>query len=324
MHLPIVLKQALESQFAAIPLSKLAAASADLSKRYRQNSPLQDFIRSDAHRLAYLAVRMPATYAVIRHVLLEIKQRLPRFHPSNLCDIGAGPGTATWASIDAFPEISAFTLHEKDKNWLKLGNRLMQHHAALKNAEWKESDLNELSSLAPADLAILSYVIGELSSETTERLIDKMWAASQTLAIIEPGTPAGFQRIKRVRDQLIQQGAFIVAPCPHHGACPMSGNDWCHFADRLERSSIHIAVKGVSMGYEDEKFSYLVVSKTPAALPEARIVRHPQHHSGHIDFTLCTQEGIQKRILSKKQGSLYKQARKLEWGNPFLKDEIKC
>lgn len=320
MVLPNDLMNALEIQFSKVPRSTLNAAATELTQRYRSpdRDKLQTFMTSDNHRLSYLAVRMPATFAVVKRVLQECKNRVPHFHPQTLCDIGAGPGTATWAALDVFTEITTVTLHEKDAGWLQLGKSLMEQSTqlALKNAAWNETDLIQNHDLGIHDLAVLSYVIGELPLEAMTRLVSQAWqAASQMLVIIEPGTPHGFERIRQVRDQLIRAGAHMVAPCPHQNQCPLPANDWCHFSVRLERSSLHMAVKGVSMGYEDEKYSYVAFSKSPVALPEARILRHPQHHSGHTEFVLCAREGLEKRTISRRHKDLYKQAKKLEWGD---------
>ncbi|MEI8364847.1 MAG: small ribosomal subunit Rsm22 family protein [Parachlamydiaceae bacterium] len=323
MTLPDDLKSALEQLFAHTPESSLTKASMDLSTRYRSPNRhnITDFMTSDTHRMAYLAVRLPATFAVVHQVLTESARRLPQFAPTSLCDIGAGPGTGSWAAMDLYPNIQQVVLHEKDEPWLKIGKNLMQHalHPALRTAEWKATDILQNTSFSLHDLTILSYVVGELPQPAMLSLIDRAWnATSQVIAIIEPGTPHGFERIRTIREFLIGKGAFLVAPCPHQKACPMANDDWCHFAERIERSSLHRKVKDVSMGYEDEKFSYVVASKSPVELPESRIVRHPQHHSGHVDFVLCGQTGLEKKIVSKKLGVLYKQARKLEWGDTYI------
>lgn len=320
MVLPNDLTNALELQLSKVPRSTLNVAATELTQRYRspERDKLQTFMISDNHRLSYLAVRMPATFAVVKKILQECKNRVPNFHPQSLGDIGAGPGTAAWAAMDVFPEIKTVTLHEKDSGWLQLGKSLMEQSTelALKDAEWKETDLAQDKDLGTHDLGVLSYVIGELPVEAMTKLIMQAWhSASQMLVIIEPGTPHGFERIRQVRDQLIRAGACMVAPCPHQNQCPMANGDWCHFSTRLERSSLHMAVKGVSMGYEDEKYSYVAFSKTPIALPEARILRHPQHHSGHTEFVLCAKEGLEKKTISRRHKDLYKKAKKLDWGD---------
>src|SRR5262249_25331226 len=138
------------------------------------------------------------------------------------------------------------------------------------------------------------------------------------LLVIEPGTPVGFERIRMIRRQLIEWGACMVAPCPHTLRCPMEGGDWCHFAARVERTSLHRKLKGGTLGYEDEKYSYVAVSKEPCPLPTARILSEPSRHSGHVTLKLCTRdEWIQHPILSRKQGDRYKQAKKASWGDSF-------
>lgn len=320
MPLPEDLANALEQQFAKIPRSILTAASAELSNRYRSpdRDKVQDFMTSDQHRLAYLAVRLPATFAVVKKVLQECRKQMPEFCPKTFCDVGAGPGTASWAAADVFPQLATVTMHEKDTGWLQLGRSLMQASSlsALRAAVWKETDLLKESGFGRHDIVILSYVIGELPLDVMSRLVSDAWSCvDQMLVIIEPGTPHGFERIRAVREQLINAGAYMVAPCPHHNKCPMANGDWCHFAQRLERSSLHMAIKEVSLGYEDEKYSYVAFSKKPVALPEARILRHPQHHSGHTEFVLCARDGLEKRTISRRHKELFKKAKKLDWGD---------
>lgn len=321
MSFPDQLRIAIDNLLLKIPKNVLSNAASDLSQRYRSadRDGISNFMQTDAHRLAYLAVRMPATYAVVRKVLEECKQRMPDFLPVTMADIGAGPGTAAWAALDAFPNLTKAALYENDKALMQMGATLMQEGSStLRQAEWHAMDLQQAANFPSYDLTILSYVTGELPLAVASQLVEKVWKASdKVMVIIEPGTPHGFKRILAFRTQLLESGAFLVAPCPHHRTCPMQGGDWCHFAVRLERSSTHMAVKDVSMGFEDEKYSYIVASKTPVALPEARILRHPQRHSGHIDFILCAQSGLEKKVISKRMGEIYKKARKLDWGDSY-------
>ena len=92
---------------------------------------------------------------------------------------------------------------------------------------------------------------------------------------------------------MIEAGGFTVAPCPHDLPCPLPPADWCHFAVRLPRSKLHRRAKGVELGYEDEKFSYAVLSaESPCAKAAARIIRQPQTRSGHVNLVTCEPDGI--------------------------------
>lgn len=327
MALPDELQAILERETAHISPSKLSAAAKELSQRYR--SPDRDtyssFMSTEAHRLAYLAVRLPSTYAIIQRVLQEIKRRMPQTFIKSILDIGAGPGTASWVAAECFPELQKATLLEQDGEWLTIGQRMMQATTkkVLQAAEWHQQGQLKASEHSNDDLVIMSYMVGEVPLDVLPGLISEGWkATNQVMVVVEPGTPHGFERIRQARQQLINEGAHIVAPCPHAGRCPMEKDDWCHFAQRLERSAFHVAIKDASLGYEDEKYSYIAVVKTAVALPEARILRHPQKHKGHIGFTLCAQNGLENRIVSRRSGELYKQSRKLEWGDTFPPDHI--
>ncbi len=318
MNIPEKLQYAIEMLTQHRSFADISQARHELTEKYDPKQNTGKFISSQDQRLAYLAARMPATYVVIKKVLNEVKQRAENNEIQSLLDLGAGPGSVMWAASEVFTQLEKIHLVEKDAALADIGKKIARHHnhPAILQAEWKIQDLEKLEIRACFDLITLSYVIGELPASAILPLIEKCWKSTEKiLVIIEPGTPTGFERIRTVRRHLISLGAYLTAPCPHAEACPMSGGDWCHFSERVERSFLHRYVKQGSLGYEDEKYSYVAVSKTPCKLPSARILRHPLKRSGHIQFTLCTPEGLMQEVISKKSGDAYKHARKLEWGD---------
>ena len=316
-----LLRQALELELNTSKWHQLVEAREDLTHRYRHPSDKkQNFMTTEAHRDAYLAVRMPATYAVIQRVLQEILRRTGVENVKTLLDLGAGPGTAMWAAYQVFTTLESLTLIEQDAHLIKLGQRLMKHNSALNPTAitWQAQDLLNAPFFEPHDLIILSYSVGELAEEKVPTLIQKCWEATERyLVVIESGTPQGFERIRAIRSRLIDLGAHLLAPCPHALACPMMGGDWCHFAERVERSSLHRRLKGGSLGHEDEKYSYVIFSKQAYPLPQGRVLRHPLKRSGHIHLHLCTPSGLKQEVVSRKTSEAYKQARKVEWGDVY-------
>lgn len=153
-----------------------------------------------------------------------------------------------------------------------------------------------------------------------ERLkaLERLWAVTgQFLVIIEPGTPFGFSQIREMRDFLIAQGAHLLLPCPHAGPCPMAGGNWCHFSARVERSSAHRKVKGASLNYEDEKFSYVVFSKQLLPRCEGRVIRRPVQGQGFVKLQVCSPSGLVEKTISKKNKEEFRYAKKIKWGDEF-------
>jgi ribosomal protein RSM22 (predicted rRNA methylase) len=100
------------------------------------------------------------------------------------------------------------------------------------------------------------------------------------------------------------------------------GEDWCHFAARVGRSSLHRRVKGGSLPYEDEKYSY-VAAVAPALAGTAtaaapRIVRKPQLRKGQVLLELCTaDDGLRRETVTKRHGPAYRAARDAAWGDDW-------
>ncbi len=322
MKLPDHLQYAIDQEVEHKQLNVLSQARESLTDRYRGIKQRGPLITDDQERLSYLLTRMPATYAANVKVWQAIQKQAPDIEIKSLLDLGSGPGTAMWAACELFPSIEKVTLMERDPWLMELGKKLITNsktdaHAFL-NAQWINSDLEKVDSLTPHDAIILSYSIGELKADLIEKLLMKCWqAANKLLIIIEPGTPVGFERIRTIRSLLIAQQANVIAPCPNHLPCPMSHGDWCHFAARVERTSLHRRLKGGTLGYEDEKFSYVAFTKKPCFLPQARVLREPQRRSGHVILTLCTEGLCKQETISKRHPEIYRQARKLDWGDAW-------
>jgi ribosomal protein RSM22 (predicted rRNA methylase) len=317
MKLPERLLRAIEAETEQFEGKVLARAAAELSARYQREDFSSPVLTSDAHRAAYLAVRLPATFAANAGVLEEIKHLAADVEIASMLDLGAGPGTALFAAKETFPELGYATLLESDPSWLKMGERLAEHFDPAIEVTWTQSDLRRPLMVEEHDLVIMSYVLGELPQGAIESIVRSAWKlARKFLVIVEPGTTRGFATINEIRSTLIAAGIAILAPCPHHNVCPMAvAGDWCHFAQRVERTSLHRQLKGGELGFEDEKFSYVVAAREPRSTPAARIVRHPRKHSGHVQLTLCTAEGLKQTTVTKSQKSLYREARKAGWGD---------
>lgn len=323
MRLSAELQDAIQRETDKVGRRKLAQATAQLTEHYKAADFSTPAVATEAHRAAYLAMRLPATYAAIQRVFAEIKLRAPQEEIASLLDLGAGPGTALFAAAEQFPQLQQATLIESDAAWLSMGKRLAEQSESLvvRQAQWLRQDLRSGLSCEKHDLVVISYTLGELSQSTAEAVLNKAWKCTDKfLVLIEPGTRRGFAAINAARSPLIANAATIIAPCPHHLMCPMAAaGDWCHFSQRLERTSQHRQLKGGALGYEDEKFSYLVAAKTAAPAAGARIVRHPSKYSGHIQLALCTAEGkIENHTVTRSSKESYKSARKAEWGDLWL------
>jgi ribosomal protein RSM22 (predicted rRNA methylase) len=320
MRLPDDLRAAIDEQLETEDRAAIARAAAHISESYKRG----DFaatLRTRPERLAYTLVRMPATYAANARVFAEIRSLLGDTPVRSLLDLGAGPGTSMWAAAEVFPELERITLVERERGLSELGRTLAatSRNEAIRSARWIEHDLRVGFDPDPHDLVVISYALGELDMSSARLLLSTAWGATAVvIAIIEPGTPVGFGHVLAARTQLIAENAPLLAPCPHSFECPMGAvGDWCHFAQRLERTSEHRRIKGGELGYEDEKFSYVAAARTPVPLPSARIVRHPLKLSGHVKLTLCTAHGLDRATVTKSQKDAYRAARHAEWGDAW-------
>ncbi|KAL8520512.1 hypothetical protein ACS0TY_011148 [Phlomoides rotata] len=260
---------------------KVTSAYGDIGLRYQ-----------DDQTVAYVAARMPAVYSALHRVLSEVKRRVPDFSPAKVLDYGAGTGSALWAMMEVWPgTVEHINLVEPSQSMQRAGQSLVKDLRELPLIQ-SYSSLQALTkkinkSGRRHDLVIASYVLGEIPSMKDRiTLVRQLWdLTGDILVLAEPGTPQGSNIISQMRSHILwmekrrsrkllnaakktskdlmtlDTGAFIVAPCPHDGTCPLlNTNKYCHFVQRLERTSsqrLYKRSKGPLRGFEDEKFCYV-------------------------------------------------------------------
>lgn len=357
MQLPPALRQAIEQELSGCDGGKLRAATARLTECYRQSEASGALpggesaaLYSAEQRAAYLAVRVPATFAAAVAALTWSReswdyeswtQESCSGPLATVLDLGSGPGTALWAALQVFPTLLAATAVERDFRLIEVARRLSAcaPHSALREATWLQADLtatlpsasspntstsNASTPNATWDLVVCSYVLNELREGQRPGFIRQAWARTgKLLVVIEPGTKTGFANILAVRTRLLAEGATLIAPCPNPLACPMAGSgDWCHFAARIERTAEHRRLKNATLGHEDEKFCYVAFSPSAgspaggeAPSPGARIVRHPKVFSGYTQLTLCRDGEIAATTITRSKKEDWRRLKRLGWGD---------
>jgi ribosomal protein RSM22 (predicted rRNA methylase) len=318
MQLPPALTAALDTLLQGVPRKDLAVAAKALSEGYRAGKPSHAIV-TPLQALAYAVARMPATHAAASAVFARLAEVLPDFRPAGLLDVGAGTGAASWAARAQWPDIGVAML-EPNPALRELARRLMPDAELL---------AGKLDAPKPqVDLVVASYVLAELPEDKAGSIALELWQSAQAaLVLIEPGTPQGFARIRAARTALIGAGAHAAAPCTHDNVCPISfgasqsdqheaADDWCHFSQRLARSRDHMLLKDATVPFEDERYSYVAVTREKMATG-ARILAPALEAKPGLTFKLCDETGLRAQFVASRDKDAYRRVKKRGWGDLF-------
>jgi ribosomal protein RSM22 (predicted rRNA methylase) len=68
--------------------------------------------------------------------------------------------------------------------------------------------------------------------------------------------------------------------------------------------------------WEDEKYVFLAASRMTGRKTAARVLAPPRQSSGLVRLKLCNADGsASERLVSRREGALFKTARRLDWGD---------
>ena len=316
------LNQAIEEELHHQSLKTLTEKAKDLRTKYRDKThQVATLMQTKEEKLAYVGYRMKATLGAIHTVLKHMKRELRDISIESVLDLGAGPGTSLWSFPLIFPELKKITLLEKDFELLQMGKRLFSrsHIPIETEVLWSHSDFTKPTHYQDSDLILFSYSFGEVSEEHDDEVLENCFKhAKKFIVIIEPGSKRGYQRILRARKKLIDLGATTLAPCPHDRACPLTGDDWCHFSTRIQRTGLQRVLKQATLNFEDEKYSYIVMGKRAQNHAVERILAEPKVLKEKVTLKLCTENGLIYKDILKRDPEQYKKAKKVKNGDNFI------
>lgn len=317
-----------------------------LNKEKEHINPIK-VVYNQATAVAYLYSRMPYTYQVNKRILNELLFRMPDFKPKSILDFGAGLGSALWAAFHTYEGlITKYAAVEPNRDMRRLGKFL----TSTINTEilWVES----ITMIPGAgiergkfDIIFISHVLQEIPTAKLRLMVlETLWnrlSSDGVLIVVEPGSPKGFRFITDIRKWIIEKGredANIIAPCPHHFACPLAdkASTWCHFSQlsyKYEKDVITKTQKEKQIF--NEKFTYLSIrkgkipsvsykSEQEAKTPEEksffweRIVRPVIAKHKHRIVDLCTKRGkFERRVIAKSHGGAggYRSIKRFNWGD---------
>ena len=143
------------------------SAPADFRDISRRRQLGHDPFEADA--LAYALARMPATYAAITASLDALREIRPDFTPESLLDIGAGPGTATWAAAETWSSLQDFRCSTPTRA-CEAGAGAFSESMRLREIDYRRGEARAaLAKADAADLVIASYLIGEIGEAEQRR-----------------------------------------------------------------------------------------------------------------------------------------------------------
>jgi ribosomal protein RSM22 (predicted rRNA methylase) len=322
LFLPDQLETAIEAVLRNVPASKWQSEAKALSERYRmqRSGKERSLARGADEALGYAPIILPAAYAQLWGAMAAVQARVPAWQPATMLDIGSGPGTALWAATEQWRSLQKLVAWEREPAFIDLGRQLAKgsERPALINATWQRAIIGSKlpSQIETYDLIVFGHVLNELPETVRKDILALAWQhCSGVLLIVEPGTSAGFQIVKEMRDYLLSLDANTLAPCAHNRPCPLL-NDWCHFPQRLERPSFQRRAKSASAGWEESKFSYAAMARFSADTAIwGRLIHQPHKQKNAVSLNVSSIDGIVDVQVPKSNREAFRQASKYEWGD---------
>jgi ribosomal protein RSM22 (predicted rRNA methylase) len=214
--------------FPAAPSEKLqtiADCVQRLSDFYINNPESETPWKDRFTQLAYRHYYLPLNYLRCAQVI-ERGSQVGFFEElTHFLDWGAGPGTASLALAhsEIKSQIKKQTLFDLSKSTLTSFSDL---HEDLINKNYLDFlDLRTAYPDKKNTCLVFSYSLTEKND------LPAGWSDYEALMILEPSTSDDGRRLLQMRQQLIDEGYFMWAPCTHQLACPLltlSKHDWCH------------------------------------------------------------------------------------------------
>ena len=304
MQLPLYLQEKVKALYAELKSGELEKAQKSLTYKYKnETGESKSLIDSKKDSLLYAISRMPATYAVVCTLLKQLFEQGFIQDIESVLDVGSGTGAGYFAVKEPFADIK-IDLIETNSNMIKVFESLTDENVKVEKADIIRDNVKN-----QADLVMTSYVLSEMKEQDRLDSVEKLLnLANKYLLIVDTGTPRTYENMMTVKRFVQEKGYNIVAPC-NTEKCGLK-NDYCQFFARVERSALMKQAKSGELSYEDEKYFYLLISKDSFEQSGERVIRRPIIKTNNIELMLCSKDGVNKKVYTKKDKDLFKKAKK--------------
>jgi len=330
-NLPQKIEEAVEQILSQKDNAVWDATSEELHNRYIQREKGQNnsYIDNYSDALAYLALRLPATYAQIVGALRQVQEVLPSWKPQTLLDIGAGPGTGILATQAIWSTVASATCLDGNEDLLNLGKTILSHSQMPTKIVWQQGDIrNEIKEDKTYDIVLLANVLNELRTNEVEKVIEEAYrVCSGVLVIIEPGTAFGNTLITSISKKISDSGLLIA---PYIDNSFMADKDtWIHFPQRFIRPAFQRRLRQqmresslMASDWEEAKYCYVAISKIPSENNAwGRVIGPVKKMKGFLEVPVLTKDAIIHKKVMKRDKTNYSFTKNLQWGQLISHEE---
>lgn len=247
----------------------------DLSRLLTSNRSQRDdgYLGRPALLSAYLRYFVPWNIYRLSRLLSGLEISLNA--GDTLLDLGSGPLTLPLALYLSRPELRTVPLQciclDRNAAALDAGKKLFK--ALAPDSVWKlktiRGSLGVKIEGTPVKLLSAANLFNELFWDDRSslsalggryaRMLSGMTDEAGSILVVEPGIPRSGAFISSLRENLIQLGRSMQAPCPHQGSCPLpglrKGSKWCHFAFSTEDAPSDLHKLSAAAGIPKERAS---------------------------------------------------------------------
>jgi ribosomal protein RSM22 (predicted rRNA methylase) len=280
----------------------LSEAILDLSRQYLDRTIDPQLWTNRRHRAAYWAYFLPLNFLRLTAVLEE-GLRLNFFkNIKEVVDFGSGPGTGllAWDLLQVPVPLDSYKSIDSAREPLEIMKAMIDKFPVTMQTEIHQSRTLPRAPHSQS-LALLSYSLNEGHS-----IPENLDSYSHVL-ILEPSSRAQGRQLMVWRNELLDKGYHIWAPCTHQMACPlleMSKSDWCHDRILLRRPDWLIHLEDLlPLDNRSLTFSYLMASRiAPPEWSVARIIGDTLEEKGKTKQALCRSPKREFLSWLKKEG----------------------
>ncbi|MGI8419463.1 MAG: small ribosomal subunit Rsm22 family protein [Candidatus Levyibacteriota bacterium] len=329
-NLPSPLEKAISEILQNQPTVGWLHRASELHERYlTAKMDKKSYVHDFEDALAYLGMRVPATYAQIYGALTTIQESIPSWKPQSILDIGSGPGTGGWAAISHWPDLLEVDCLDQNKDFIQIGKQIAVAAQLQQKFSWKQHDLRDgiADNEKVYDLIIIANVLNELNQTAQEKIIGQAFnKCAGVLLVIEPGTPRGSEVVSAVAQKLSKVGNLLA---PYIANTFVQDSDYyLHFPQRFIRPDFqrrirqHMRVDAAKASdWEEAKYSYVAISRMASEKEQwGRCVGQVHIQKGFLEVPVLRAEGVTKIKIMKRNKEKFSYAKRLRWGDVITRN----